>query len=71
MVPYNLKLNDLNGTLVNFIVMLDRIESFVNLKKAAYAIAKKRGFFKMGIERYDMSLNLKERQITEHIIRGT
>lgn len=51
--------------------MIDRLDSFVKLKKAAYALADERGFFKKGIQRYDMSLNLKERAITEHIIKST
>jgi hypothetical protein len=51
--------------------MSDRLDSFVKLKKAAYALASERGFFKKGILLYDMSLNLKERSITEHIIKST
>lgn len=34
-------------------------------------MADERGFFKKGIQRYDMSQNLKERAITEHIIKST
>ena len=50
---------------------MNRLDSFVKLKKAAYSLADERGFFKKGIMQYDMSLNLKERGITEHIIRST
>ena len=51
--------------------MGDRLSCFVALKKAAYNLASERGFFNKGIQKYDLTLNLKERAITEHIIRST
>ena len=51
--------------------MENRLSSFVALKKAAYNLASERGFFKKELQEYDMSLNLTERAITEHIIKST
>lgn len=51
--------------------MQNRLSGFIQLKRNAYSLAEERGFFKKGIKTYDLSLNLKERYITENIIRRT
>lgn len=49
---------------------MNRTLAFIQLKKVAYNLADERGFLQKGIKTYDLSLNLKEREITESIIRG-
>ena len=51
--------------------MDNRLSSFIGLKKAAYKLASNRGFFKNDIQKYDLTLNLKERDVTESIILDT
>ena len=51
--------------------MENKLVRFIKLKKAAYTLAEERGFLKLGIKTYDMVLNLKERYISENIIRKT
>ena len=51
--------------------MNNRLILFMLLKKAAYSLADERRFFKLGIKSYDISLNSKERYITESIMRRT
>lgn len=50
---------------------MNRLQSFIDLKEAAYSLADGRGFLKKHILRYDPFLNMKERYITESIIRET
>lgn len=51
--------------------MSKRLQSFISLKENAYQLAMEREFIKKEIVTYKICLHLKERYITEKIIRQT